>query len=172
MAEPLVFDTSAILNFGHRGELDVLLGELGRQHALCITAEARGELTDPDLEEYYREFVNRRCRLVRASANYQPSASLAAELLRLGLGEAATLLYCEATTGTIAVLDERAGRLAAQRVGINLMGTLGLLEECRRQGWITMSGCLAAVRRIRRKGGRFLPPGRSESWNDYLARYA
>ena len=171
MPDVLVFDTSAILNFGHRGSLETLLAKLGCERRLCVTAEALGEITDPNRKEYYRDLMRAHFEVVTCPAIHRVSRGLAGELAGLGLGEAATLVYCEATENSVAVIDEKAGRAAGLKAGIRLTGTLGLLDDCREHGWTTPDQCLAAVTRIRGNGGRFLSPREAQSWKLYLRQY-
>ena len=55
--DSLVFDTSALLNFGHRGELTPLLKKLSGEYKILTTPGARAELTDPSRKKYYAEFL-------------------------------------------------------------------------------------------------------------------
>lgn len=55
--DSLVFDTSALLNFGHRGELAPLLKKLSGEYKLLTTPGAQAELTDPKRKKYYAEFL-------------------------------------------------------------------------------------------------------------------
>ena len=54
----------------------------------------------------------------------------------LGPGESAVLAYAYAHTGTVAVLDDLAGRRCAEALGIPVTGTLGLVLGARKRGMI------------------------------------
>ena len=50
--DALVFDTSAILNFGQRGKLQPLLSCLAPTYRLLTTPDVVAELTDPAHKEF------------------------------------------------------------------------------------------------------------------------
>lgn len=60
-----------------------------------------------------------------------------AELLAdLDLGEAEVLALAIENTPSLALLDERLARAHARRLGISISGTLGVLLEAKRRGYI------------------------------------
>jgi hypothetical protein len=54
--DALIFDTPAVLNFGHRGELAHMLKRLAERHRLLTTPGVMDELTDPDRHAFYQRF--------------------------------------------------------------------------------------------------------------------
>ncbi len=48
---------------------------------------------------------------------------------RLGMGELSTLRLAQELMADIAIIDERKARVLAHRLGISVVGTIGLLEE-------------------------------------------
>ncbi len=58
----------------------------------------------------------------------------------LGAGEAAVLTWAIARRGTIAIVDDLAGRKCARAHGIPLTGTLGLVLSARKSGKIEAPG--------------------------------
>lgn len=56
------------------------------------------------------------------------------QMYRLGAGELATVLLAQELGADLAIIDERAARLLAGQHGVKVMGCVGLLETCHRQG--------------------------------------
>jgi predicted nucleic acid-binding protein len=76
--------------------------------------------------------------------------------LGLDQGEAAVLALAEETDASLVVIDERKTRRYAERMGLRLTGTLGLLLEAKQAGFIgSVSACVAQLREV----GLFLSPG-------------
>jgi predicted nucleic acid-binding protein len=53
---------------------------------------------------------------------------------RLGAGELATVQLAQELSADLAIIDERAARLLAGQYGVKVIGCVGLLETCHRQG--------------------------------------
>lgn len=54
----------------------------------------------------------------------------------LGIGELATILLAESVRADLAVIDERAARRLADRLGLKVIGCVGLLEAGHRRGLV------------------------------------
>lgn len=54
----------------------------------------------------------------------------------LGAGESAVISYARAHSGTVAVIDDLAGRRCAEALGIPVTGTLGLVLSAKKRGTI------------------------------------
>lgn len=74
--DPYFFDTSTVLNFGQRGQLQLLLTRFGRLYQLLIMPDVIGELTDPRHEPFNEVFVpahftirSRQFRIPKPGAN-------------------------------------------------------------------------------------------------------
>jgi len=165
--ETLVFDASVLLNFGHRGELEFLLAKFGKRYRLVVPRGVRGELLDPETKDYYD-------RLIRQHFTGEPpdSASInLAELKRLtaalGGGELSVMLLCLRMKG-VAVLDDKQARCEARRLGIRVMGTLGLLAEASHLGWCSDAECLGFLKKL--LTNRFRAPALNEdcTFADYV----
>ena len=70
----------------------------------------------------------------------------------LGAGESQVLARALATTGTEAILDDRAARRCARALGIPSLGTLGVVVKCRDRGLIPAARPL--VERLQDEGMR------------------
>lgn len=166
--ERLVFDTSAILNFGKRGECEFVLERLGQTHAILTTPDVVRELSDPATAAFYRDLLARRFN------QHKPrGAKIAlAEVRRLtgflGGGELSVMLLASELDAT-AVLDERIARLEAEQLKLKVTGTLGLLNRGYQQKWMSDEACIEIVHRLHRNGFRIRRPGANESFFEYFS---
>jgi len=80
-----------------------------------------------------RLWLTRNAAVVSAS----PAASSFVTAWDLGSGESAVISLVESLPGSIAVLDDLAGRRCAQALGLPVVGTLGLILMAKRAGWIS-----------------------------------
>ena len=166
--EKLVFDTSAILNCGERGELDFLLERLAEGHSLLTTPEVESELLDPDKRVFYQALLRKYFKLQElksAKINLQELKHLAAIL---GKGELSVLLLAT-EQNAIAVLDEKTARREAERLKIRVMGTLGILAQSIERNWCTDHQCIKIVARLYASGFRIRRPEANETFAKYFA---
>lgn len=163
-----VFDASALLNFGQRGRLQPLLAKFGGVFKLLTTPDVVGELTDPDHREFNEAFIASHFTVQSPGADVFDLQTLARFAVVYGPGEISVMALSKELRAT-AVLDERAARTEAGRIKLKLTGTLGLLNEAKRRGWLTDSLCLEKTRLLRSKGFRIPDPGPNQTFTDYLA---
>jgi predicted nucleic acid-binding protein len=140
-SEPVVSDTSPLLNLALIDRLDVL-----RDQFSTITAPeqvwdelAAGEKGLDALQSLrsdgFLEIVT------------VPETPLLAEFGReLDQGEAAALAYAVEEDADLILLDEREGRQAARRHGIPVTGAIGVLLRAARQGNLSLRDELDALR--------------------------
>lgn len=163
---PLVFDTSAVLNFGHRGDLRAVLERFRAERPLVITAQVRAEVRDPQHAEFYAELF--------ASCFQEESIPDVPGLtweIALDDGERSVLALCAAKGPPwIPVIDEKLGAAEARRLHLPVVGTLGLLREAVVQSWLSEDSALAAIARMRQKGFRVPKLGANDSLEEYLQR--
>lgn len=145
--ETLIFDTAAVLNFGHRGELTHLLKHLSGCYTLLTTPGVIAELTDPKRKIYYNHLVAESFTVKNATACPFDIPTLARLSQTMDSGEIAVLALAKAVKAT-AVLDDRAARRQATLLGIQITGTLGLLSFAVTSKWITESECLERVHHL------------------------
>lgn len=74
-----------------------------------------------------------------------PTPSPKLQDLRLGAGELAALAVCLSERQALMLCDDRAARLAAGRLGVDVTGTLGLLSVAAQRGLIDLK---ASVQRL------------------------
>jgi predicted nucleic acid-binding protein len=142
--DSLVFDTSALLNFGHRGDLAALLRRLSGEYKLFTTTGARNELTDPKRKDYYAEFLRDHFTVQNPTTAPFNVATLARLARAIDPGEI-TVMTLAAEIKGIAILDEKAARREAKAISLRFTGTLGLLHQGLQRKWLTEAECLARV---------------------------
>jgi predicted nucleic acid-binding protein len=166
--DSLVFDTSALLNFGHRGELTSLLRKLSGEYKLLTTPGAQAELSDPKRKEYYAGFLRDHFTVQSVGEVRFKVADLARLSRVLDPGEITVMILAKEING-IAVLDETAARREAKSLDLRYTGTVGLLHQGTQRKWLTEAQCLACVVKLC-DTGFFLPrPLCSQSFSDYFA---
>ena len=166
--DPLVFDTSALFNFGHRDTLLGLLKQLKAENLLVAPPAVVEELVP---ERRYDYASMRADYLLTVAPRPEPKDL---ERMRglsavLGRGEVEVILLAREVQG-MAVLDDRAARRAAEQVGVEVTGTLGLIAHGIDRGWMTDAEAMRAVRQLR-ANGFFVPRvGDDERFDAYLDR--
>src|SRR5580765_2879060 len=119
--ENLIFDTSAILNFGRRGDLEFLLERLTEGHALLTTREVEREILDPENLSYYRGLLKRRFVVQEANTGKGELARFSQLSAVLGAGELSVLLLASELRATV-VLDDKTARKEAVALELKLTG--------------------------------------------------
>lgn len=150
--DPLIFDTSAVYCFGHRGGIEDVLHVFSAHYTLMTPPEAAQEVLREQSYDYPR--LLGRCfsqQQVTDSEIENEAVSKAAAVL--GSGEIAVMLLARETGGT-AVIDEKAARSAARDIGLPCVGTFGLLWHAIERGWMSDAEALEAATRLKRAGFR------------------
>jgi len=165
--DTLVFDTAAVLNFGHRGDLGILIEKLSKHYNLLTTHGVVAELTDPKRKDFYRAFLAARFKIQTASAVPFDLAALGRLSQTIDHGEI-TVMALAKELNAVAVLDDRAARREAVRLRIKMTGTLGLLEQAVKRKWLTEAACLARIMRLCDAGFTIPRPATHQTLADYL----
>lgn len=165
--DSLVFDTSAILNFGHRGELAALLRKLKKEYKILTTPDVQNELTDPKRKYFYAEFLKEHF-LVRSANTSLDIATLAKLAHTIDPAEITVMTLARELKGR-AVLDEMAARREAKILDIKITGTLGLLNEGLHKSWLNETDCLNSVAKLWSAGFAIPRLALNQSFADYLA---
>ena len=165
--ETLVYDTAAIFNFGHRGDLTVLLEKLAKDHTLLTTPEVVEEITDPARAAFYRKLLGDWFEIRPVSTVPFDTATLAVLSRTLDPGEISVLILAKSMRAT-AVLDEKAARREAGRLDVPFTGTLGLLQLAANRNWMKDPECLARVRQLCDAGFRIPRPVSHHTFAEYL----
>lgn len=166
--DSLVFDTSALLNFGHRGDLAALLKRLSGEYRILTTTGARNELTDPGRKDYYAEFLRLHFTVQNPATAPFDVATLARLSRAIDPGEI-TVMTLAAEIKGIAVLDERAARREAKALKLRFTGTLGLMDQGVQRKWLTEADCLTRVVKMFDAGFSIPRPNPGQTFADYFA---
>ena len=152
LKSPLVFDASALFNFGHRGNLSQLLVHLRESHTLIVTSSVVAEIViEPRFD--YKVLIEEHFGIQQTITMPEDVSTLALLSASLGAGELDVILLAMQTKGT-AVIDERAARRQARELGLAVIGTLGLLQYAVEKKWMSDSKVLASVQQLRQNGFR------------------
>jgi predicted nucleic acid-binding protein len=169
--EKLVFDTSAILNCGKRGECEFLLERLAEGHALLTTPEVERELCDPKSAAYYRGLLKKLFK-IEGPKELKIDLSVLKRLAGLlGAGELSVILLAMDLRAMV-VLDEKVARAQAVALKLGVTGTLGLLADGIKRRWCTDDQCLEIVRRLHDRSFHIRVPGANESFKEYFASFS
>ena len=168
--ETLVLDTSAIFNFGHRGQLDALLKRLAKHYTFAATTVVCDECSRGAQRQFYEAFIPAHFQLRSPEVVSFPEADLRRLAATIHPGEISVILVA-AELNAIAVIDDRVARNEARRLNVRVIGTLGLVESALTQHWLTDDQCLEIVARLR--AGRFSirRPGANETFAEYFRRF-
>lgn len=119
----VICDTSAILYLLLINHLDILPQLYGQ---ILIPDIVRDELKDPGAPIELQQWMSNPPEWLQVrSLTSTPDASLS----RLNPGERAAITQAQECLADLLIIDERAGRRAATRLGIPIIGTLGILDE-------------------------------------------
>lgn len=165
----LIFDTSALFNFGHRGQMEALLTEFGRCYRLVTTAEVKRELCGPPHGHYYKKLLEAHLRIRKPKDVKLPMTELQRLTRVLASGELSVVMLA-LDWGDVArvVIDEKSARREAAGLGIKVTGTIGLLKESIDRGWRTDAECLKTVRLLVEHKFRVREPVSGETFAAYF----
>jgi len=165
--DTLIFDTAAVLNFGHRGELTYLLKKISGHFALLTTPGVIAELTDPDREAFYEALISELFQVRAATAAAFDLPTLARLAQTIDPGEITVLALAKELNAT-AVLDDRAARRQAIDLKIQITGTLGLMAYAVKNNWTTEAECLEKINHLYNASFSIARPLPNQSLAQYL----
>jgi predicted nucleic acid-binding protein len=145
--ETLIFDTAAVLNFGHRGELTYLLKKLSERFMLLTTPGVVAEITDPNRQDLYKALISASFKVQAPTATAFDLPTLARLAQIIDPGEITVLGLAKELKAT-AVLDDRAARRQAADLKIQITGTLGLMAYAVQSNWTTEAECLERINHL------------------------
>lgn len=165
--ETLIFDTSAIFNFGHRGQLDFLLQRMASQSKLVTTPVVHRECCAGELKDYYDAFLGKHVTIKIADNTSVSETHFAALTGAIHAGEISVLLLAAELRAT-AVIDDRIARIHASNLGIKVIGTVGLINNALGAAWLTDDQCLEIIKRLRDARFRLPRPGANQTFVEYV----
>lgn len=126
----VVSDTSPLIALSRIGQLDLLRALYGEVYIPATVAEeAFAQAHAPGAPE----IAARKWIVVRVPTHTDLLPALAGEL---DAGEAAAIALAVEIDTKLLLMDERRGRRAASRLGLSVVGVLGILLEAKQQGMI------------------------------------
>jgi predicted nucleic acid-binding protein len=105
---------------------------------LYIPAEVREELTRAATPTAVREWIEHGPTWLEVVFSPRDAALLSAELRGLHSGEQQAIALAEFLRADLLLIDERAGAEIAQRRGLSVTGTLGILDLASRSGFVEL----------------------------------
>jgi predicted nucleic acid-binding protein len=143
-SEPPTADASPLIYLARIGRFD-LLQLAGRRLIVpeVVLAEVRRGVPE---EPAVRAVAS--ANWIEIVAARDPPAEFARH--GLGLGESAVIVWALDHPGTLAIIDEQAGRHMAERLGIPVVGTLALVVQAKRRGLVPNAG--SVIEDLRRAG--------------------
>ncbi len=140
----VVSNTSPLTNLAAIGRFDLLRHLYGRLHianGVWEELNAEGKQWPSCKEAAAADWVERHA--------VQNQALVAALRRDLGRGEAETIALALELDAALVLLDEREGRHAAQQLGLNVVGVVGILLEAKANGAVdAVRPYLDALRQI------------------------
>jgi predicted nucleic acid-binding protein len=124
-------DTGPLLYLSLIGELRILTDLFDR---VLLLTTVRDELIHPKAPRSVQElFRTPPAWLELSSINSTRSSD------EIGLAEAHAIDLAQRTRADVLLIDEAAGRLAAKVAGLNIMGTIGTLEQAASRGLLDLA---------------------------------
>lgn len=130
----VLLDTTILTNFARVGLTPVISDLWGEQ--ICTTVEALHEYQAGISTAGLPPLAWHELRVLELAPEEEILAS--DRFLRLGLGER-TCLAVAAVRSAMLATDDRAARRAGRQFGIQVIGTIGILRSCVRQGLLSQS---------------------------------
>ncbi|MBU2444065.1 MAG: hypothetical protein KJ666_00640 [Bacteroidetes bacterium] len=165
---PLIFDTSALYNFGHRGQLNDLLKILSERFTLIISTEVFYETRSEPNRSFYDEIIKTYFKIEVLDLPNKYLEMFKDISARLDKGETEVLGLSLQLKGT-AIIDERAARKLADKYELNCNGTLGLLKYFYDEKIIDDKRAVNIIDKIKGKGFH-LPEFNTDSFNDFIKK--
>ena len=168
MEGPLIFDASALFNFGHRDGLEKLLGKLHEAFKLLVTPEVQEQtLKKITYRAYYEKLIEQHFTVKAGTPATKLSDSIAEMTKRLGNADASVIVLALAMQGTV-VIDDKLARREARSLKARITGSLGVLRYALGKNWISDGELRPAIDALRINGFRIPPFKGNQSFDEYL----
>lgn len=168
LKNPIIFDTSALFNFGHRGELGFLLKNLKHEYQLIIPPSVEKQTQmKAEFKTYYQKLIADYFIIKTGAPSLALLKTFEAIVSRLGDADAEVIALGLDTKGTI-IMDDRKARREVQTLGIHLVGTVGLLDYSLQQNWLMKDEAITIVKKLIEKGSRIPILKEEQSFEDYI----
>lgn len=135
----VVSDTSPICYLILVGQIDLLPQLYGQ---VAIPQAVQNELADGRSPDQVQQWIAQPPSWLNIQfVNLQPDSALET----LDVGEQSAILLIEQLGADLLIVDEIVGRRIARSRSLRVIGTLGILEEAGRLGWIDLSMVLGQL---------------------------
>lgn len=125
----VVSDTSPLNYLVQIGAIDLLPHLFG---TVAVPEAVRDELADPRAPEMVRAWITSHPAWLHVAA--METERVSPDLARLHPGEREAILLAQRREASLVLLDEKAAREAAVRMGLRVTGLLGVLDEAAKRG--------------------------------------
>ena len=142
----VVSDSTPLITLMKAMQLDVLHKLFGD---ILIPDAVFHEVTTNDNFPEEAEIIRNSNFIRRVSVKDDRAVLLLQRVTGLDRGESEAIVYADDNRADILLIDENAGRKVAQRVGLAIMGSVGVLVNACREGYLTPSDVEEAFRRMR-----------------------
>src|SRR5258706_3259812 len=145
----VVADTSPVNRLVLIGQIELLPGFYSR---ILIPPAVLGELKHQVAPKPVRDWVANPPTWLEVLA---PKSSCT--IAQLDLGESEAIALAMDMHVALLLIDEQAGRQEAARRGLKIAGTLSVLDEADRAGFVNFDAAVASLRQTRFKGSLAVP---------------
>lgn len=147
----VVSDTTPLISLLKIHHLDLLKSLFNE---VQIPQAVFDELTEnPDFPEEANEIKS--CDFIHIQKVENEEVSLFRRATGLDLGESEAFVLTDKIKAELVLVDEAHARKVARKIGFNIMGTIGILTESFKNGFISADEICAAVE-VFRSAGRFI----------------
>jgi predicted nucleic acid-binding protein len=142
----VVSDTTPIISLMKAGQLEVLQKLFG---IVCIPKAVYRELTEN--ETFAEEVIMiRECEfLCREEVSNEKSVSILRKFTGLDAGESEAIILADEKQSDVLLMDEHRGRQVAQKMGIMITGTIGILTQAFDEGMLTKEDVEDCIERMK-----------------------
>ena len=142
----VVSDSTPLITLMKAAELDLLHDLFGE---IIIPEAVYAELTtNPDFQEE-ADLINGSDFIVVASVEDKKTVSVLQRATGLDLGESEAIVYADDHHADLLLVDEASGRRVALDMGLEIMGSIGVLVSAFREGLISEAEAVDAFQKIR-----------------------
>ena len=129
MKENLVFDTSVILNFGKKADLEFVLRQVNRKYELLTTPEVVKEIVHAKSLKYHGALLKTHFA-VREGKPVKIKDSRLQRLTQILGGPEISVILLALQLKAMAAIDDVTARKEATALALRVTGAVGLLGDC------------------------------------------
>ena len=142
----VISDTTPLITLMKAAQLDLLRELFGE---IIIPAAVHRELTTNEKYSEEAEQINN-CGFIRVIfVEDRKTVSIIQRTAGLDIGESEAIVYADNNHADLLLIDEAPGRRAAMSMGIEIMGSIGVLILAFKRGYLSMEKAEEAFSKIR-----------------------